>query len=182
LPFAEIRRLLRQDTPHKGAQMQSPIPFLSHSLTALSKILDKAEAHAEAKKIKPEVIPQLRLIADMLPLWRQVTIACDHAKGAPARLAGMEVPSFADNEVTLADLKDRIAKTLEFLATIPDAAFEGAEARTINVKAGPRDLSFPAMQYYHGYALPNFFFHMSTCYNILRANGVEIGKVDFLGA
>lgn len=162
--------------------MQNPIPFFTHSLTALSKILDKAQAFETAKNIKPEVIPQLRLIADMLPLWRQVTIACDHAKGAPARLAGLDVPSFADTETTLAELKDRVAKTIEFLATIPEAAFEGAEARTVTVKAGPRELTFPAVQYYHGYAVPNFYFHMATCYNILRENGVDIGKVDFLGA
>jgi uncharacterized protein len=162
--------------------MQSPVPFFTHSLTALSKILDKAEAHETAKKIKPEVIPQLRLIADMLPLWRQVTIATDHAKGASARPAGLDVPSFADSETTLAELKDRIAKTLEFIATIPEAAFEGAEARSITIKAGPRELTFPAAQYYHGYAIPNFYFHMTTCYAILRANGVEIGKTDFLGA
>lgn len=161
--------------------MQNPIPFFTHSLNALSKILDKAEAFAEAKKIKPEVIPQLRLIADMLPFWRQITIACDHAKGASARLAGVEVPSFADTETTLAELKDRIARTLAFLATIPASAFDGAETRTITVKAGPRELTFPALQYYHGYAVPNFYFHMTTAYNILRANGCEIGKVDFLG-
>jgi hypothetical protein len=124
-----------------------------HSLTALSKILDKAEAFAEAKKIKPEVIPQLRLIADMLPFWRQITIACDHAKGAPARLAGMDVPSFADTETTIAELKERIAKTIAFISTIPDAAFEGAEARSITVKAGPRELSFPAPQYLASYAI-----------------------------
>ena len=161
--------------------MQNPVPFFTHSLNALSKILDKAEAFAEAKKIKPEVIPQLRLIADMLPFWRQITIACDHAKGASARLAGVEVPSFADTETTLAELKDRIARTLAFLATIPASAFDGAETRTITVKAGPRELTFPALQYYHGYAVPNFYFHMTTAYNILRANGCEIGKVDFLG-
>ena len=102
--------------------MQSPVPMFVHSLTALSKILDKAEAFAEAKKIKPEVIPQLRLIADMLPFWRQITIACDHAKGAPARLAGMDVPSFADTETTIAELKERIAKTIAFISTIPDTA------------------------------------------------------------
>lgn len=161
--------------------MQSPVPFFTHSLTALSKILAKAEAHAAAKNIKPEILPQARLIADMLPLWRQVTIACDHAKGAPARLAGMEVPSFADDEVTIADLQARIAKTIAFIQTIPDTAFEEAEARTITVKAGPRELTFPAVQYLHGYAVPNFYFHMTTAYNILRANGVAIGKVDFLG-
>lgn len=162
--------------------MQNPVPSFTHSLTALSKILDKAQAHATAKNIKPEVIPQLRLVADMMPLWRQVTIACDHAKGASARLAGMEVPSFADSETTIAELQDRIAKTIAFIATVPAEAFDGAENRTITVKAGPRELTFPATQYYHGYAVPNFYFHMATCYAILRSNGVEIGKTDFLGA
>lgn len=161
--------------------MQNPVPFFSHSLNALSSILAKAEAHATAKNIKPEVIPQLRLIADMLPLWRQVTIACDHAKGASARLAGLEVPSFADTETTLADLQARIANTLGFIATIPADAFETADALSITVKAGPRELTFPAQQYYNSYAVPNFYFHMATCYNILRANGVEVGKGDFLG-
>jgi hypothetical protein len=161
--------------------MQSPVPFFRHSLQALSKILDKAEAHAAAKGLKPEVLPQTRLIADMLPMWRQVTIACDHAKGAAARLSGTEVPSFPDTETTLADLKERVAKTIAFIDTIPEQAFEGAENRTITVKAGPRELTFPAPQYLHSFAVPNFYFHMTTCYNILRANGVEIGKVDFLG-
>lgn len=161
--------------------MQSPVPYFVHSLTALSKILDKAEAFAEARKLKPEVIPQLRLIADMFPFARQVMIATDHAKGASARLSGTENPSFADTETTLAELKARIAKTIAFITTIPDAAFDGAEAKTITVKAGPRELSFPAAQYLHGYAVPNFYFHMATAYNILRSNGVEVGKVDFLG-
>ena len=161
--------------------MQSPVPALIHSLTAMSKILDKVEAHAEAKKIKPEVIAQLRLVADMLPLWRQITIACDHAKGMSARLAGVEVPSFADTETTVADLQARIAKTVEFIATIPADAFAAADGRTINVKAGSRDLTFAALQYYQSYALPNFYFHLTTAYAILRANGVEIGKSDFLG-
>lgn len=161
--------------------MQSPVPFFTHSLTALSKILAKAEAHAEAKKIKPEVLPQARLIADMLPLWRQICIATDHAKGASARLAGLEVPSFPDTETTIPELQERIAKTVAFIQTIPDTAYEGAEARTITVKAGQRELTFPGTQYCYGYAVPNFFFHMTTAYNILRANGVDIGKVDFLG-
>ena len=161
--------------------MQTPVPYFIHSLTALTRILDKAEAHAEAKKIKPEVIPQLRLIADMLPFWRQITIATDHAKGAAARLSGVENPSFPDTETTLPELKERIAKTIAFLQTVPDAAFAGAEAKTITVKAGPRELTFPAVQYLNGYAIPNFYFHMTTAHNILRSNGVEIGKVDFLG-
>lgn len=161
--------------------MLSPVPFFTHSLTALSKILDKATAHADAKKIKAEVLPQARLIADMFPLWRQICIATDHAKGASARLAGLEVPSFADTETTIPELQERIAKTIAFIQTIPAVAFEGAEARTITVKAGPRELTFPATQYLYSYAVPNFYFHMTTAYNILRANGVEVGKVDFLG-
>ncbi|MBC7479785.1 MAG: DUF1993 domain-containing protein [Pseudorhodobacter sp.] len=161
--------------------MLSPVPSFVHSLTALSNILDKAEAFAEAKKIKPDVIPQLRLIADMLPLWRQICIATDHAKGACARLSGTENPSFDDTETTLAELKERIAKTIAFITTIPDAAFTDAESRTIVVKAGPRELSFSAPQYYGGYAIPNFYFHMTTAYAILRSNGVEVGKGDFLG-
>jgi hypothetical protein len=161
--------------------MQSPAPFLAHSLTALSRILDKAEAHAAARNIKPEVMPNLRLIADMLPLWRHVTIACDHAKGACARLAGVEVPSYPDAEMTLAELKERIAKTVAFVCSVPESAFDGAEARQITIKAGPRELSFAGGQYCYGYALPNFYFHMTTAYAILRAQGVEIGKSDFLG-
>ena len=161
--------------------MLSPVPSFVHSLTALSRILDKAEAFADAKKIKPDVIPQLRLIADMLPFWRQITIACDHAKGACARLSGSDVPAFADTETTLAELKDRVAQTIAFIQTIPDAAFAEAEGRIITVKAGPRELTFAAPQYYGAYAIPNFYFHMTRAYSILRANGVEVGKGDFLG-
>ncbi len=161
--------------------MQSPVPTFTHSLTALSKIIAKAQAFEEAKKMKPEVIPQLRLIADMLPFWRQITICCDHAKGASARLSGMENPSFEDKESTLAELQDRIARTLAFIATVPAAAFEGAETRIITLKAGPRELTFPGAQYLASFAMPNFYFHMTTAHNILRSNGVDIGKTDFLG-
>ncbi|MEO8242301.1 MAG: DUF1993 domain-containing protein [bacterium] len=161
--------------------MQSPVPALVHSLTALSKILDKAEAFAEAKKMKPDVIPQLRLIADMLPFWRQIAIATDHAKGMSARLAGVDVPSFEDTETTVAELKARIAKTIAFISSIPADAYEGAESRMVAIKVGGRDLTFPGGQYYAGYAIPNFYFHMTTAYDILRSNGVEVGKTDFLG-
>jgi hypothetical protein len=161
--------------------MQSPVPAFAHSLTALSKILDKAETWAEAKKFKPEVIPNLRLIADMLPFTRQITIACDHAKGASARLAQVEVPSFPDTETTLAELKERIAKTIAFIQSIPAEAFEGAETRSVTIKVAGNDRSFPAMQYFASYAQPNFFFHMTTAYAILRTNGLEIGKGDFIG-
>jgi uncharacterized protein len=161
--------------------MQNPVPFFIHSLTALSNCMAKAEAFAEGKRLKPDVIPNLRLVADMFPFARQVMIATDHAKGAPARLAGLEVPRFEDTETTLDELRARVQKTIDFLKTIPADAFDGAEARTITIKAGPRELTFPAVNYYHSYAIPNFYFHMTTAYNILRSNGVEIGKVDFLG-
>jgi uncharacterized protein len=161
--------------------MHTPVPHFVHSLTALSAILDKAEAHAAAKNIKPDVIPQLRLVADMLPFWRQITIACDHAKGASARLAGVEVPSFPDTETTVAELKDRVARTIAFIQTIPADAFDGAEGKTISLKVGPRDMSFPATNYLYGFAIPNFYFHMTTAYNILRGNGVDLGKRDFMG-
>lgn len=161
--------------------MQNPVPFFIHSLTALSNCMAKAEAFAEAKRLKPDVLPNLRLVADMFPFARQVMIATDHAKGAPARLAGLDVPRFEDTETTLEELRARIQKTIDFLKTIPADAFDGAEARTITIKAGPRELTFPALNYYHSYAIPNFYFHMTTAYNILRSNGVDIGKVDFLG-
>jgi hypothetical protein len=161
--------------------MHSPVPAFTHSLTALSKILDKAEAWADARKIKPDVVMNLRLIADMLPFWRQVTIACDHAKGASARLAGVEVPSFPDTEATLADLKARIAKTIEFINTLPAAAYDGAETRTVTMKVGGNDRAFVGQQYFASYAQPNFFFHMTTAYAILRANGLDVGKSDFIG-
>jgi len=159
----------------------NPTPFFIHSLTALAAILAKAEAWQTEKGFKPEVIPNLRLIADMLPFWRQITIACDHAKGAGARLAGVEVPVYVDGDCALADLRTRVATTLAFLQSLPADAFDNADARTITVKAGPRELTFPAAQYLHGYAVPNFYFHMTTAYAILRANGLAVGKGDFLG-
>lgn len=162
--------------------MQSPVPTFAHSLKALSAILKKAEASCAAQKIDPAVMAVQRLYPNMLPLTRQVLIACDHAKGAAARLSGTENPSFADTETTFADLQARIQKTLDFIATVPEAAFKDAETRVINWKAGSREMSMPGAAYLSFYALPNFYFHMTTAYNILRHNGVEIGKVDFLGA
>ena len=161
--------------------MLNPVPGFTRSLTALTAILDKAEAHAEAKKIMPDVIPQLRLIADMLPLWRQVTIACDHAKGAAARLGQVENPSMPDVETTLGEMKERIAKTIAFMATVPAAAFEGAEGRRVTIKQGGQDRVLDATEYLFSVAVPNFYFHMTTAHGILRANGVQVGKGDFIG-
>lgn len=161
--------------------MLSPVPQFTRSLTALAAILAKAEAHCLAKKIDPAVFFSMRLFPDMLPFWRQITIACDHAKGATARLAGIEVPGYPDEEKTLAELQARIAKTLAFIATVPETAFDGAEARSITLKVAGNDMTFAAPAYFAGFALPNFYFHMATAYNILRSNGVELGKRDFMG-
>lgn len=157
------------------------IPTFIHALDALSAILKKAEAHCEAKKIDPSIMLSARLFPDMLPFTRQVQIACDHAKGCPARLAGVEVPKYEDNETTFTDLQTRIAKTAAFIGGLQAGQLHGDPARIITLKAGPRELSFPAERYVSDFALPNFYFHMATAYNILRHNGVEIGKGDFLG-
>lgn len=158
-------------------------PVYQQMLGALSSILKLAETFAQGKKIDPTVLTQARLFPDMLPLARQVQIACDHAKGSCARLAGIDVPSYADTETTFDELQARIAKTLAFIQTIDAKAFEGSEDRTITVMPGtPWERSFPGATYLHHYALPNFYFHMTTAYAILRHNGVEIGKGHFLGA
>ena len=162
--------------------MQSPVPALAQSLRALDQILAKAEAHCEARKIDPAVLVNDRLAPDMLPFRRQVGMTCDHAKFAAARLSGAEAPRFEDTEQTFPELRERVAKTLAFIESVPEAAFEGADGKTISLKAGPRELSFPAPAYLSGFATPNFYFHLTTAYNILRHNGVELGKRDFLGA
>ena len=160
--------------------MLSPVPAFTTSLNAFSAILAKAEAHMAARKIDPAVLFTTRLFPDMLPFWRQVTIACDHAKGASARLGGVEMPAFPDEEKTFADLQARIAKTIAFIATVPAAGFADADGRTITLKVGPNERSFPAPVYYLSFAVPNFYFHMTTAYAILRSNGVELGKSDFM--
>jgi uncharacterized protein len=161
---------------------QASVPVFERMLKALDGVLDKAAAYAAERKIDPTVLLSARLYPDMFALTRQVQIATDHAKGAPARLAGVAVPSFADTEATFPDLKARIAKTLEFIATIKPAQIDGSEARDISLKAGPRELKFKGQDYLLFFALPNFYFHVTTAFAILRHNGVPIGKLDFLGA
>lgn len=158
------------------------IPVLTRGLTNLSTLLDKAAAHAAAKKIDPAVLAQVRLFPDMFPLARQVQIACDTAKGAAARLAGIEIPKHEDNEVSLDDLKQRIAKTLDFVKSVKPEQLKGAESRTIELKFPSRTLTFTGLSYLTDFVLPNLFFHESITYALLRTNGVEIGKSDFLGA
>jgi hypothetical protein len=158
----------------------SSVPVFERRLKALDAILDKAAAYAEARKIDPAVLVGARLYPDMFALARQVQIATDHAKGAGARLAGLPVPSYEDSEKTFAELKARIAKTLVFLATLEPEQINGSEARDIKVRAGPREYEFKGEDYLLNFALPNFYFHMSMAYAILRHNGVELGKQDYL--
>ena len=157
------------------------IPALTRGLTNLSVILDKAAAHAVAKKFDPAVLAQARLYPDMHPLTRQVQIACDTAKGAVARLAGIEVPKHEDTEVTLVDLKARIAKTVDFLKTVSAAQMQDAESRSIELKFPSGSWKFSAIGYLTDFVLPNFYFHYSMVYALLRKNGIEVGKGDFLG-
>ena len=158
------------------------VPILVRGLTNTSAILDKAAAHAAAKKFDFAVLAQARLYPDMHPLLRQVQTACDAAKGAAARLAGVEVPKHEDTEVTFADLKARIAKTLDFLKTITPAQLKDAEGRSIEIKFPNGSWKFTATGYLTDFVLPNFYFHISMVYALLRKNGVEIGKGDYLGA
>lgn len=157
------------------------VPACLQMLTNLSKILEKAAAHAEAKGIDPLVLPSARLAPDMHPLTRQVQIACDTAKGCAARLAEVEIPSHPDTETTLPELQARLAKTLEFIRSLPPSAFDGAEDRNVTLKLRGHDMVVPAKGYLLNFALPNLYFHVTTAYAILRHNGIEIGKSDYLG-
>ena len=157
------------------------VPVFRQILNSLSEILTKAEAHATEKKIDPAALLQARLFPDMFALTRQIQIAADFAKGACARLAGAEVPKYDDTEVGFADLRARIAKTIAFIESLPKENIDGSEAREIQTSAGPNSKTFVGQAYLTHYALPQFMFHATTAYNILRHNGVEIGKRDFMG-
>ena len=160
---------------------QVSVPRFVNILGNLSAILDKAQKHAEAKKIDPVVLTGYRLFPDMLPMTSQVQIACDTAKGAVARLAGVEIPSFEDSETTLGELKARIAKTIGFIETITADQIDGSEDKEIVLKRRDQETRYSGMQFLLGHAIPNFYFHVTTTYNILRHNGVELGKRDYLG-
>jgi uncharacterized protein len=157
------------------------VPVFSKMLTNLDNILTKAEADAETRKIDPSVFVNGRLAPDMLPLVRQVQIATDHTKGAASRLAGKEGPKWADEEKTLADLHARVAKALAYLKTFKPADFDGAETRAIELKFPGATFNFSGKDYLLNFAVPNFYFHYTTAYAILRHNGVPIGKGDFIG-
>ena len=165
----------------KISMYQASAPRFANTLKNLSAILDKAQAFADAKKLDPAVLPGCRLVADMFPLSRQVQIACDTAKGAVARLAGMDVPRHEDTEQTLAELQARIAKTLAFIESPQPAQIDGSEDREVVLRQRGQDVRFNGLQYLLGHALPNFYFHITTAYGILRANGVDLGKRDYIG-
>ena len=157
------------------------VPVFELMLTNLSTLLDKAAAHATARGYEPAVLLQSRLFPDMFPLVRQAQIATDSAKFGVARLTGVEAPRFADDETTFEQLKTRVERTRAFIAGVPRDAFEGADTRRIEVPTRAASYAFDGRTYLLHWALPNFHFHVVTAYNILRHNGVEIGKRDYLG-
>ena len=160
---------------------QASAPRFANILRNLSAILEKAEAHCAAKKIEPAALTSYRLFPDMFPLTRQVQIASDTAKGAVARLAGIEIPKYEDNEQTFAELKARIARTIDFVESVSAARIDGSDDKEIVLQMRSGERRFKGMQYLLGHAYPNFYFHVTTAYNILRHNGVEVGKADFIG-
>ena len=160
---------------------QASAPVFDKMLGNLSAILGKAATWAESRKIEPSVLLNARLAPDMFALTRQVQIACDFAKGTCARLAGVEPPKFEDKESSIAELQARIAKTREYVATLKAAQIDGSEGRDIKLKAGPRELEFKGLAYLTGFALPNFYFHHAMTYAILRHNGLELSKSDYIG-
>ena len=165
---------------------QASVPVFLRALHNLRDVLHKGEAHAIDKGYDPGVLLQTRLIPDMLPLVRQVQIATDMAKGTAARLAGEDPPRFEDNEASFAELKARVARTVAFLQELQPTAFEGSEDRAITLKVGPpgnkRELNFVGLDYLLGFGTPNVYFHYSMAYALLRHNGLDIGKPDYVGA
>ena len=158
------------------------VPVLKQMLGSLAAILRKAQAHATERKIEPDALLQARLSPDMFPLTRQVEIACDFARGVPARLGGVEVMGIPDGARTFEALQDVIARTLAFVDGIPAERIDGSEDREIVLRPGtPKEKRLDGQSYLLGYGLPNFFFHVTTAYALLRHNGVEIGKRDYMG-
>ncbi len=160
---------------------QASVPRFANILGNLSNILDKAQAHVDAKKIDGATLTNYRLFPDMLPMTTQVQIACDAAKGVVGRLADVEMPVFDDKETTLAELKARVDKTIAFIQSVPAEKIDGTEDKDIVIVRRDKETRYKGMQYLLGHAIPNFYFHVTTAYNILRHNGVEIGKRDYLG-
>lgn len=165
----------------KISMYQASVPRLANLLENLSRILDKAQAHVDAGKIDLRTLMDDRLIDDMYPFSKQVQIACDKARSVVARLAGMEVPAYDDNERTLAELKARIERTVEFIRSVPAERIDGTEDHDIVLPVTGKPTRYKGMQLLLGHSMPNVYFHATTAYNLLRRNGVPIGKRDFLG-
>ena len=160
---------------------QASVPRLANAMRNLSNILDKAQAHVDAKKLDANVFLQYRLFPDMLNFTRQVQIASDTAKGVVARLAGVEIPAYEDTETSFAELKARIAKTIAFIESFKPEQIDGTEDKDIVTKRGDKETHYKGMQFLLGHAIPNVYFHSSIAFSILRTNGIEIGKRDYLG-
>ena len=169
------------DPPMPLGMYQASVPAFLAMLKALTAILDKAEAYAADRNIDPEVLLNWRLTPDMFPLVRQIQIAADFAKGTTARLAGAEVPKYTDDEKSFAEIKARIAKTVKFVERFSAKDIDGSEDRAITLPVGGQEMLFKGEAYLVRFALPNFYFHATTAYAILRRCGVDIGKHDFLG-
>ncbi|OOG60256.1 DUF1993 domain-containing protein [Rhodanobacter sp. C03] len=164
------------------ATYTSSIPVFKQMLGSLDAILAKAAAHVAEKNIEPRALTDARLFPDMFPLSKQVQIACDFARGVSARLAGAEVPKYDDNEQTFEELRGLIARSLDFVGGLSAAQFEGAAQREIVIRPGtPKERRFNGQAYLLSYGLPQFFFHVTTAYALLRHNGIEIGKRDYMG-
>jgi uncharacterized protein len=172
---------LKQEQPMNISMYNASIPVMIKMLGNLETILDKAIAHAAARKIDDTAFVEARLFPDMFTFARQIRVATDMSKGAGARLAGVEIPKFEDNEKTLPELKARLRKCIDFLKTLTPAQIDGSEDKAITLTAGPNTLNFKGLDYLNSWVLPNFYFHVTTAYNLLRHGGVEIGKMDFLG-
>jgi hypothetical protein len=157
------------------------VPVAVKMLGNLSIFIDKAAKHCEDKKLDPNAFLGFRLFPDMLPFTRQIQIATDQAKGGAARLAGVEIPKYEDTEKSFADLKARLAKTVEFVKSIKPEQLAGSAAKDVSLPVGPNTMTFKGEWYAKHFVLPNIYFHVTTAYNILRHNGVELGKRDFIG-
>jgi hypothetical protein len=165
----------------KDSMYAFSVELFSNGLGNLSWLLQKAATSAANRKIEPAVFLNARLAPDMLPLTRQIQIAGDIAKSSVARLAGQEPPRFEDNETTIEQLRARIARTIDYLKSVPASALEGSQTRDLKVPAGERTLEFKGLAFLQTWAIPNVFFHITTAYDILRHNGVDLGKRDFIG-
>ena len=158
------------------------VPIFVKTLGNVLAWLDRAQAHAQAKKFDPSVLLSTRLAPDMLPFTQQIQIACDTAKFGVARLAGVDSPKFEDNEASFDELRERIRKTLDFLQSVPASKIDGTEGKDVTVPLRDRSITLKGEFYLKHFALPNFFFHVTTAYALVRHNGVELGKRDFLGS